>query len=97
NILALYTRLFGEAPELESNEFKRAYNLFVSTWRVGRNALAFENGDRRLPSDCRYRRAPGASEDLPEEQRFELDENYTVRSWMALTTYLLSDFRFLYD
>lgn len=97
NILALYTRLFGEAPELESNEFKRAYNLFVSTWRVGRNALAFENGDRRLPSDCRYRRAPGASEDLPEDQRFELDENYTVRSWMALTTYLLSDFRFLYD
>jgi hypothetical protein len=97
NISALYARLFGEAPAADSPEFARAYNLFVSTWRVGRNELAFENGDRYLPWECRYRRAPGAAEDLPEDQRFELDETYTVRSWMALTTYLLSDFRFLYD
>jgi hypothetical protein len=97
NISALYERLLGEVPSADSPEFARAYDLFVSTWRVGRNELAFENGDRNLPWDCRYRRAPGATEDLPEDQRFELDANYTVRSWMALTTYLLSDFRFLYD
>lgn len=97
NIGALYARLFGEVPATDSPEFARAYDLFVSTWKVGRNELAFENGDRYLPWECRYRRAPGAAEDLPEDQRFELDENYTVRSWMAVTTYLLSDFRFLYD
>lgn len=97
NISALYERLFGEAPAVDSTEFARAYDLFVSTWRVGRNELAFEDGDRYLPWECRYRRAPGASEDLPEDQRFEQDENYTVRSWMAVMTYLLSDYRFLYD
>jgi Protein of unknown function (DUF1588)/Protein of unknown function (DUF1592) len=97
NIAALYTRLFGEAPAVDSAEFARAYDLFVSTWKVGRNELAFENGDRYLPWECRYRRATGAAEDLPEDQRFELDENYTVRSWMAVMTYMLSDFRFLYD
>lgn len=97
NISALYARLFGEVPAVDSPEFARAYDLFVSTWKVGRNELAFENGDRYLPWECRYRRAPGAAEDLPEDQRFELDENYTIRSWMAVTTYLLSDFRFLYD
>jgi hypothetical protein len=97
NIAALYTRLFGEAPAVDSTEFARAYDLFVSTWKVGRNDLAFEGGDRYLPWECRYRRAPGAAEDLPEDQRFELDENYTVRSWMAVMTYLLSDYRFLYD
>lgn len=97
NLTALYVRLFGEAPAVDSSEFKRAYDLFVSTWKVGRNELAFENGPRNLPWECRYRRAPGTSVDLPEEQRFEVDENYTVRSWMAVMTYLLSDYRFLYD
>lgn len=97
NLAALYERFFGEAPAVDSTEFARAYDLFVSTWKVGRNELAFEEGDRYLPWECRYRRAPGADEDLPEAERFELDETYTVRSWMAVTTYLLSDFRFLYD
>lgn len=97
NIRSLYSRLFGEAPAEDSAELKRAYDLFVSTWKVGRNALAFEQGDRNLPSECRYRRAPGTSEDLPEDQRLERDDTYAIRSWMAVTTYLLSDYRFLYD
>lgn len=97
NIRFLYSRLFGEAPSEESTEFQRAFDIYVSTWKVGRNELAFEDGDRYLPWECRYRRAPGAAEDLPEEQRLELDDTYAIRSWMAVTTYLLSDYRFLYD
>ncbi len=97
NIRFLYSRLFGEAPAEDSAEFQRAYDIYVSTWKVGRNELAFEEGDRYLPWECRYRRAPGAAEDLPEEQRLELDDTYAIRSWMAVTTYLLSDYRFLYD
>jgi hypothetical protein len=97
NIRFLYARLFGDAPAEDSAEFQRAYDLYVSTWKVGRNALAFEKGDRNLPGECRYRRAPGATEDLPEDQRLELDDTYAIRSWMAVTTYLLSDYRFLYD
>jgi hypothetical protein len=97
NIRFLYSRLFGETPATDSAEFQRAFDIYVSTWKVGRNELAFEEGDRYLPWECRYRRAPGAAEDLPEEQRLEMDETYAIRSWMAVTTYLLSDYRFLYD
>ena len=97
NLRFLYSRLHGYAPSEDSAEFERAYELFVSTWKLGRNALAFEDGSRRLPRDCEYRRAPGASEDLPESERLTNDDTYIIRSWMAVMTYLLSDYRFIYD
>lgn len=93
----LYGRLHGHTPAEDSAEFKRAYDLFTSTWKAGRNELAFEGGNRRLPYSCQYRRAPGASEDLPEAERLTEDATYVIRSWMAVMTYLLSDYRFLYD
>ncbi len=50
-----------------------------------------------LPWDCRGRRNPLTGEDLPDEERINDDENYVIRSWMAVVTYLLSDFKFLYE
>jgi hypothetical protein len=35
--------------------------------------------------------------ELPEEDKLRQDPNYVIRSWMAVTTYLLSDYAFLYE
>ncbi len=42
-------------------------------------------------------RDPITGEDLPEERRVRRDEDYTMRAWMAVVTYLLSDYDFLYE
>jgi hypothetical protein len=35
--------------------------------------------------------------DLPEGEILQNDETYVVRSWMAVVTYLLADYKFLYE
>jgi hypothetical protein len=97
NIRYLYYRMLGEALADDSAEMVRVYDLFLTTWREGRAKLASEDVGRSLNWECQYRRAPGASEDLPEDQRLERDDNYVIRSWMAVLTYLIADYRFLYD
>ncbi len=97
NLVYLYDRMFGERLEVGSAEYERVFDLFLKTWREGRAKLAADSVNRDLPWECQYRRAPGASEDLPEDQRLSRDDNYVIRSWMAVLTYMLADYRFLYD
>jgi len=35
--------------------------------------------------------------ELPEEQQIRRDDNYNIRAWMAVVTYLLADYKFLYE
>ncbi len=97
NIQHMYALILGERLAMDSPEMARAYGLFLDTWREGRSKLAAEEVDRNLPGDCQYRRDPFNNVDIPEDQRLTRDENYVIRSWMAVTTYLLSDYRFLYE
>src|SRR5690606_31424128 len=97
NLVYLYDRMFGERLEIGSAEYERVFDLFLKTWREGRAKLAADSVGRDLPWECQYRRAPGAAEDLPEDQRLSRDDNYVIRSWMAVLTYMLADYRFLYD
>jgi hypothetical protein len=34
---------------------------------------------------------------LPQERYVNRDNDYTVRAWMAAVSYLLSDYRYLYE
>jgi hypothetical protein len=34
---------------------------------------------------------------LPQERHVNRDNDYTVRAWMAAVSYLLSDYRYLYE
>jgi Protein of unknown function (DUF1588)/Protein of unknown function (DUF1592) len=97
NLAHLYERMFGETLVQGSPEAERVYDLFLTTWREGRAKLASMEVGRDLTWECQYRRAPGSQEDLPEAQMLTRDENYVIRSWMAVITYMLSDYRFLYD
>ena len=51
--------------------------------------------------ECRarwLRQADGRTDgDLPSEERIEQDEHYSIRAWMAVLTYLMSDYRFVYE
>ena len=51
--------------------------------------------------ECRarwYRQADGRTDgDLPEAMRIEQDETYAIRAWIGVLTYLMSDYRFVYE
>ena len=40
---------------------------------------------------------PNTQQDLPEAQQISDDTAYTIRAWMAVVTYLLSDYKFLFE
>jgi len=87
----------------DSEELNHSYQLFLTTLQTGQTMLA-SPGDYDpspsvwLPWNCRARwdRA-NYDQALPEEQRLERDDNYIIRAWMAVITYLLSDYRFVYE
>jgi hypothetical protein len=97
NIKYLYKQLLGETVTESDAEFTRSYDLFVKTWREGRAKLAATTVSRNLPYECGYRRAAGASMDLPEAEQVSKDETYAIRAWMAVTSYMLTDYSFLYE
>ncbi len=97
NITYLYDRFLGEKLAPDSEEAERALNLFLDTFYEGNSKLADDRIGTALPRDCQYRRDPATGDELPEAERLSDDPRYVMRSWMALTTYLLSDYRFLYE
>lgn len=97
NIIHLYSQLLGEALQTDSEEMNRIYDLFTQTWREGRSKLVREEVSRNLTGDCQFRRHPVTNEEVAEELRITRDDNYTIRAWMAVVTYLLSDYRYIYE
>ncbi len=93
----LHERMWGTRPALDDAELDATYNLFVETWREGLQGVASKAISDRLPYNCGARRNPITGKDLPESQRLEQDSRYTVRAWMAVLTYLMTDYQFLYE
>jgi hypothetical protein len=95
----LHERILGETRTLDDPEIERAFNLFVAVWRQGKEGLTATEKpiSTDLPQDCRalgdyYSGAP-----YPDERKVTTDFNYVVRSWMAVVTYMLGDYKFLYE
>ncbi|WP_437642383.1 DUF1588 domain-containing protein [Sorangium sp. So ce854] len=102
NIQHLHKRVLGESLELGDPELERTYKLFLETWEEGKAGMAKAEGEegrlsRALPGACQVNNDYWTREALPEAERLTRDDNYTVRAWMSVMTYLLSDFRFLYQ
>ncbi len=97
NIQYLHEYLLGERLAVTDPEIERTYQLFLETFREGAIGIAEAGYSDRLPSSCRVTRDFWTGEDLPQERRLEQDPHYTVRAWMAVLSYLLSDFRFLFE
>ncbi|MCA9716399.1 MAG: DUF1588 domain-containing protein [Myxococcales bacterium] len=98
NIQHLHYRVLGEDLELTDPEIEHTFNLFVETWKEGAALVASDPGNGYLTWQCQARANPlNPAQDLPESQWIQQDPNYTVRAWMAVMTYLISDYRFLYE
>lgn len=92
NIQYLHQLVLGEKLELGDPEIERTYQLYLDTWRE--LSLA---GDPDLSYECSGRWDQISGEDLPDEVQITEDKTFAVRSWMAVMTYLLSDYKFLYE
>jgi hypothetical protein len=102
NIQFLHRRVLGEKLSLDDPEIERTYQLFLGTYEEGKKGVAIPEGQEGrlpgyLPWTCQVREDYWTREELPEDQQLVQDESYTVRAWMSVMTYLLSDFRFLYQ
>lgn len=101
NIQFLAQRLWGEYLDTADPEVNRIFALFISVWEDGKTGLRIpteEGGySASLPGSCRANNDFYTGDPLPEDRRIENDPNYTVRAWMAVITYMLSDYRFLHE
>jgi len=92
NIQHMHELLLDEKLELDDPEIDRTYQVFLDTWHE-----LSQSGDHGLTGNCQGRWNPTDGSDLPMGVQITDDKNYTVRSWMAVTSYLLSDYKFLYE
>jgi len=101
NIQFLTQRLWGEYLDINDPEINAAFALFISVWEDGKRGLEIPEDEggygNGLPGPCRATSDYYTGEPLPEERRVESDPNYTIRAWMAVITYMLSDYRFLHE
>lgn len=92
NIQYLHQLVLGEKLELDDPEIERTYQLFLDTW----HELSL-SGDTGLSDECAGRRDKITGKDLDQSVQINDDKTFAVRSWMAVMTYLLSDYKFLYE
>jgi len=99
NLVYMYDHLLGEALETDDPEIDRAYGILREVWEDGQDGLVLEESPYpvALPSPCRATTDPATGEAIPAEQQLTEDPDYTVRAWMAVTTYMLGDYRFIYE
>ncbi len=101
NIQYLVSRLWGEYLEANDPAVERIYQLYLDVWRDGQAGLQLAEDDPGRYGNglgnCNGDYDWAASADLPEDQRITEDPNYTIRAWMAVVNYMLSDFRFLHE
>jgi hypothetical protein len=83
-IVELHERFFGERLAPDDPEIVRTFELFRDVQATGQSEIASRVEAVTMPTMCGLE---GLSE----------DPTYAVRAWMAVVTYLLSDYRFLYD
>ena len=92
NIQFLHKYLLDETLDLTDPEIDRTYQLFLDTWHE-----LSQSGDTSLPNNCQGQWNPNDGTNLPMNVQINDNKNYTLRSWMAVMTYLLSDYKFLYE
>ena len=98
NIVYLHAHLLGERLELDDPEIDRTYALFETVYQHGHDDLLAEESQYsiNLPSPCRATTDRITGDELGDAALTE-DPDYTVRAWMAVVSYLLGDFAFLYE
>ncbi|MBL8680310.1 MAG: hypothetical protein JNK05_14130 [Myxococcales bacterium] len=97
NIVALHLLVLGEELTVDHPEVERTFQLFLETWRETRTPGMNGMPNNNLAYECQGRQNPLSGEELPMGMRINEDSNGTIRAWMAVMSYLFSDYRFLYQ
>lgn len=101
NIQYLHEHILGESLSINDPEIEATYQLFYNTYIEGKDRIANGLEDRNLLYECRMLHNPETFIDLSDdghaEDDIDNDDNYVIRSWSAVVTYLLSDFKFVYE
>ncbi|MCA9707189.1 MAG: hypothetical protein KDK70_15155 [Myxococcales bacterium] len=94
NLVHLYQHLLGQRLDADDPEVDRAYGILTDVWQDGQAGLMLEESPYpvALPGPCR-----ADDESIPTESQIIDDPDYTVRAWMAVVTYMLGDYRYLYE
>jgi hypothetical protein len=91
----LHERLWGESLEWGDPDLDRALTLFTEVWLDGRAGIEAGEYPLALPGRCQAHQDPltGQAFAAPIVE----DPDYTVRAWMVVVSYMLGDFRYLYE
>ncbi len=98
NIVYLHEHLLGDRLDSNDSEIERTVQLFNTVYEHGHTDLLNESSNYSvaLPSPCRASTDRITGEELGAAALTD-DPDYTVRAWMAVVSYLLGDFGFLYE
>lgn len=98
NIVYLHEHLLGDRLDSNDSEIERTVQLFNTVYEHGHTDLLSESSNYSvaLPSPCRASTDRITGEELGAAALTD-DPDYTVRAWMAVVSYLLGDFGFLYE
>lgn len=101
NIQYLHERILGEKLPEGHPEIERTYQLFLDTYREGIKGMSDPAQEAKYPESldwaCQVQSDFWTRVELPEEDKLTQDPNYVIRSWMTVTSYLMSDYQFLYE
>jgi len=99
NLVYMHDHLLGEALTPDDPEIERSYDVLKAVWADGQAGLLLPESPypTALPNPCRATVNPITGEAIAAEQQLVEDPDYVVRAWMAVTAYMLGDFRFLYE
>jgi hypothetical protein len=98
-LVHLHERILGETLAVDDPEIDRSFNLFVEAWRAGVKGMSAADKplSKELPYDCRATKDYYSGTEFVPERKITNDETYVIRSWMAVVSYLLGDYKFLYE
>ncbi|MDH3625834.1 MAG: hypothetical protein OEQ49_18360, partial [Myxococcales bacterium] len=93
----LHAQLLGESLAANDAEIDATMVVLTEAYNLGRNGLATGAVSEELADPCRLNDDRMTGDSLPNDRRINQDPDYTVRAWMAAVSYLLSDYRYLYE
>jgi len=96
-IVHLHRYLLGENVTIDSPQVQKTFALFNTVSRDGVAAITAGDESSNLSFLCDVTTHPDTGADLSGVGIVRSDVNYTIRAWSAVLTYLLSDYKFIYN
>ncbi len=96
----LHYRILGERLDDDAPAVNETFQLFSTVWSEGLARVEAGSEQPVLAPRCRANRdweTRALIDDDPARTAVLRDDSYVIRAWMAVVSYLLSDYRFLFE